>query len=167
MRIHAKTVQRGTLAVMAIVTDIRSGKLHTISRKKNSESIKFKNTHFRIIKSVSGHKRKNGRGCRKRVQSGDTVTKNQRIRCARIAEHYGLNTQEIQTVSELSELLHVLTRKMSQRGIDWDNCLLDELADVTIMIQQMCALHGISEYELNDRVNFKIERQLERIENGE
>ena len=95
------------------------------------------------------------------------MTKNQRIRCTKIAEHYGMQNQEFQTISELSELLEVLTRRMSQRGIDWDNCLLDELADVTIMIQQMCALHGISEYELNERVNYKIERQIERIENGE
>lgn len=95
------------------------------------------------------------------------MTKNQRIRCARIAEHYGMSNQEFQTISELSELLQVLTRRMSQRGIDWDNCLLDELADVTIMIQQMCALHGISAYELNDRVNKKLDRQLERMKHGE
>ena len=95
------------------------------------------------------------------------MTKNQRIRCTRIAEHYGMSNQEFQTISELSELLQVLTRRMSQRGMDWSNCLLDELADVTIMIQQMCALHGISSYELNERVNFKLDRQIERIENGE
>lgn len=95
------------------------------------------------------------------------MTKNQRIRCAKIAEHYGMQLQEFQTISELSELLEVLTRRMSQRGIDWENSLLDELADVTIMIQQVCTLHGISEYELNERVNFKIDRQLDRIQNGE
>ena len=95
------------------------------------------------------------------------MTRNQCVKCQTIAEHYGLQTQEFQTISGLSELLEVLTRRMSQRGIDWNNDLLDELADVTIMVQQMCALHRISDNELNERVNYKLNRQIERIRNGE
>ena len=95
------------------------------------------------------------------------MTRMQQIKCEKIAEHYGLDSQESQSISELSELLHVLTRRNSQRGIDWKNDLIDEMADVNVMIQQLCTLHGISHDELNERINFKLNRQLERIKNGE
>ena len=89
------------------------------------------------------------------------------MKCERIAEHYGIDCQEDQTISELSELLHVMTRRPSQRDIDWSNNLVDEMADVMIMIRQMCFLHGIDLDELNERINFKLERQLERMRHGD
>lgn len=95
------------------------------------------------------------------------MTRGQEVKCERIAEHYGLEMQESQTISELSELLHVLTRRKSQRGIDWKNNLVDEMADCMVMIQQLLTLHGIERDELNERVNYKLNRQIERIRNGE
>ena len=95
------------------------------------------------------------------------MTRGQAIKCERIAEHYGRDTQEAQAVSELSELLYVLTRRKSQRGIDWKNELIDEMADCKVMIQQLLTLHGIEPDELNERINFKLNRQLERIKSGE
>lgn len=87
--------------------------------------------------------------------------------CVKIAEHYGLNTQEWQTAQELFELGQVVTRRAGQRGRDWKEKLLDELADVYIMIQQMLYLHGISKEEFNAKVEEKLKRQLERIKNGD
>ena len=88
-------------------------------------------------------------------------------KCVKIAEHYGLNTQEWQTAQELFELGQVVTRRAGQRGRDWKEKLLDELADVYIMIQQMLHLHGISKEDFNAKVEEKLNRQLERIKNGD
>ncbi len=88
----------------------------------------------------------------------------QKIRCEKIAEHYGRKIQERQTVSELSELMYVLTRRPDQRQPDWTNELLDEIADVSIMMQQMMHLYDISGDELSERINYKLKRQLGRME---
>ena len=94
------------------------------------------------------------------------MTRWQKSKCRRIAEHYGRKNQERQAVSELCELQYVLTRRLEQRQADWQNDLLDEMADCLVMIEQLRALYGIEDEELTDRVNFKLNRQLERIADG-
>lgn len=87
-------------------------------------------------------------------------------KCQRIAEHYGLNTQEFQAVSEIMELGQVLTRRPGQRKSDWKGKLLDEMADVTIMIQQLRLLYDIDDEDFERKVVEKLDRQLDRIKNG-
>lgn len=99
---------------------------------------------------------KNGKGVMQ-------MTRGQISKCRQIAKHYGRQTQEAQTISEVSELLYVLTRRQSQRGIDWSNDLIDEIADVLVMIQQITDIHGLEPDVINERVNYKLDRQLERI----
>lgn len=94
------------------------------------------------------------------------MTRGQKSKCRRIAEHYGRKNQERQAVSELCELQYVLTRRQEQRQADWQNDLLDEMADCLVMIEQLRALYGIEDEELTDRVNFKLNRQIERIADG-
>lgn len=94
------------------------------------------------------------------------MTRGQKSKCRKIAEHYGRKNQERQAVSELCELQYVLTRRQEQRQADWQNDLLDEMADCLVMIEQLRALYGIEDDELNDRVNFKLNRQIERISEG-
>lgn len=89
------------------------------------------------------------------------------MKCDKIVRHYGADSQEFQAISELSELLEVLTRRKDQRGDDWHEHLFDELADAMIMIRQMCCLHGIRYYDLHLHMSEKIERQLNRMANGE
>lgn len=91
------------------------------------------------------------------------MTRNQIRKCEDIANHYGKHQQEEQTISELSELLCVLTRRQSQRGIDWKNNLVDEIADVEIMLRQMVFVHGLDADEINERINYKLNRQLDRM----
>lgn len=94
------------------------------------------------------------------------MTRGQKSKCRRIAEHYGRKNQERQAISELTELQYVLTRRLEQRQADWRNDLLDEMADCLVMIEQLRALYGISDDEVTERVNFKLNRQLERIADG-
>lgn len=99
------------------------------------------------------------------------MNRTQASQCRRIAERYGLRNQEQQAVSELSELLHVLTRRPNQRGESWtenhketwSESLLDEMADTCIMIEQLRTLHNVSKEALNEKINFKLNRQLDRI----
>ena len=93
------------------------------------------------------------------------MTNKQVTKCVKIAEHYGLNTQEFQSISELMELGEVLTRRPGQRDSSWKGKLLDEMADVTIMIRQLRLLYDISDYDFNEKVNEKLDRQLERMKN--
>lgn len=88
-------------------------------------------------------------------------------KCQKIAEHYGPNTQEFQAVSELMELGQVLTRRPGQRKEDWKEKLLDEMADVTIMIRQLRLLYDISDVDFEAKLVEKLDRQLNRIKNGD
>lgn len=95
------------------------------------------------------------------------MKKTQIRKCQQIAEHYGLNTQEFQAVSEVFELGEVLTRRPGQRTPAWKGKLLDEMADVTIMIQQLRLLYSISDNDFDEKITEKLDRQLGRIKNGE
>lgn len=83
--------------------------------------------------------------------------------CIKIAEYYGRSNQERQAVSELAELSYVLTRRPEQRKSDWKTNLLDEIADVTIMLTQLSLLYGISPEDITERIDYKLNRQLDRI----
>ena len=93
------------------------------------------------------------------------MDKTQIRKCNKISEHYGLNTQEFQSISELMELGEVLTRRPGQRDNTWKEKLLDEMADVTIMIRQLRLLYDISDYDFSKKIDEKLDRQLERMKN--
>ena len=95
------------------------------------------------------------------------MKKKQVNKCRKIADHYGPQTQEFQAVSEIMELGQVLTRRPGQRTKDWKEKLLDEMADVTIMIRQLRLLYDISDEDFEKKIIEKLDRQLERIKNGE
>ena len=95
------------------------------------------------------------------------MKKRQVNKCEKIAEHYGRDTQEFQSMSELFELGEVLSRRPGQRTSTWKAKLLDEIADVTIMIQQLRLIYDISDYDFEEKITEKLNRQLERIKHGE
>lgn len=103
------------------------------------------------------------------------MNRTQKAKCREIAEKYGMRSQEQQAVSELTELMYCLTRRVNQRGEvwkekhgeSWCESLLDEMADVFIMLEQLRTLHGISENAVNEEIDYKLNRQLGRIEKGE
>lgn len=99
------------------------------------------------------------------------MNRTQKSKCRQIAEKYGLRCQEQQTVSELTELQYVLTRRPNQRGEAWEEehhktwseSLIDEIADVYVMLCQIEHLHGIEKDAINDQIDYKLNRQLDRI----
>lgn len=83
---------------------------------------------------------------------------------ATIAMHYGVKAQSMQTCEECAELIQAvskLTRGVTETRI---LALVEEIADVRIMMSQLMQLYGIPEPEVSERVEEKLERQLKRIQ---
>lgn len=88
-----------------------------------------------------------------------------------LAEWYGYEPQSRQCIEEMAELtqaINKLWRKQNFGGnsreiAEAQENLLEEIADVLIMIWQMKELLGIGEGELSKIINQKLDRQLERI----
>ena len=71
-------------------------------------------------------------------------------------------------MAELTQAINKLWRKQNFGGnsreiAEAQENLLEEIADVLIMIWQMKELLGIGEGELSKIINQKLDRQLERI----
>lgn len=78
-----------------------------------------------------------------------------------IAEHYGLNNQMMQAIEEMGELTQAIV-KVYRNGLDNErDGLIEELADVEIMIEQLDYLLGDNQIEKVKE--YKIDRQLSRI----
>lgn len=76
----------------------------------------------------------------------------------KIANHYGLEAQKEKTIEELEELIEAIKKN------DTEN-MIEEMADVTIMIYQLNYLNK-SFSKCNEIIKFKIERTLNKIEKG-
>ena len=93
----------------------------------------------------------------------------------KIAATYGYDAQSRQLIEEMAELI-VAINKLHRLGKNWNNqdnvwCermknITEEIADVTIMIEQMKYLLQISETDIEQIIEHKLNRQLERINNG-
>lgn len=86
----------------------------------------------------------------------------------KIASHYGLPIQKVKTVEELGELIVVLQKDIlgsvfsSLNDKFLSDEILEEIADVTIMLEQLIMLSGSSQ-RLENEIERKISRQLNRI----
>ena len=90
----------------------------------------------------------------------------------KIADTYGYDAQSRQLIEEMAELTQAIN-KAWRMGNDFDNLLVqkrnikEEIADVTIMLEQMKYLLDISDTDIEHIINQKLNRQLERIEKNE
>ena len=81
-----------------------------------------------------------------------------------IAEHYGLKNQLRQLAEECCEL-SVESSHSARKGTTVK--IIEEMADVMIMIEQVIYLAKIDKCDIEDCINYKINRQLKRIEEEE
>lgn len=81
-----------------------------------------------------------------------------------IVEHYGADAQEQQVVEECSELIKAICKY--KRKLDYVEDIVDEIADVEVMINQLKIIFDCFG-EVEERIDFKIKRQLERIANAQ
>ena len=84
---------------------------------------------------------------------------------SRIAEHYGLRVQMRQLVEEMAELTQVICKSERYDLETVRDHLVEEVADVDIVLSQVKYLLGDSEF---DKIKYeKIKRQIQRIGKGE
>lgn len=89
-----------------------------------------------------------------------------------IADHYGFKKQSMITIEECSELQKAICKWHRERGdyrlsessgCDERTAIIDELADVIIMANQITYLLS-AEDEVSEQIEFKLDRQLRRME---
>lgn len=88
-----------------------------------------------------------------------------------IAERYGYEPQSRQCIEEMAELTQAINKLWRKQNFGGNSKeisqahanVLEEIADVLIMIWQMKELLGIGEGELSKIINQKLDRQLERM----
>lgn len=78
---------------------------------------------------------------------------------------YGINAQKVMLFEEMSELQKEVCKTM--RGADNRAELVDEIADVYIMLEQIKLMEGICDGTVQHFINKKIERLKERISKEE
>ncbi len=86
----------------------------------------------------------------------------------KIADHYGYESQSRQLIEEMAELTQAINKAWRCRydyedRIEKKRDIAEEIADVTIMIEQMKYLLQISDADIDKIVEQKIYRQLQRI----
>ena len=80
--------------------------------------------------------------------------------------HYGNENQMMQTMEELSELSVAISKCLRYKDdIEARNNLVEEVADVLIMIDQLKIIMNIKDYEIECYRRYKLERLERRIEN--
>ena len=77
-----------------------------------------------------------------------------------IADHYGIDNQLHQLAEECSELA-VEASHSARKGVTVK--IIEEMADVLLMIEQVVYLAEIDMCDIEDCINYKLDRQLERI----
>ena len=87
----------------------------------------------------------------------------QRSICRRILEHYGPTAQHQKTIEELAELITALCYRRAGRATA--AAVIDELADVSIMVEQLANVYGRTRVE--SRIEDKLNRQMERMRGAE
>jgi NTP pyrophosphatase (non-canonical NTP hydrolase) len=65
-------------------------------------------------------------------------------------------------IEEMSELTKEICKR--SRGSDNINEMIDEVADVTIMLRQVKIALGITDDELENQIDFKVNRIVERLQ---
>ena len=79
-----------------------------------------------------------------------------------IADHYGLKKQLRQLAEECSELA-VEASHSARKGTTVK--IIEEMADVLLMIEQVIYLADIDICDIEDCIDFKLNRQMNRISN--
>lgn len=90
------------------------------------------------------------------------MTNEQRLKAMHILYNYGAYNQMLKCCEELSELETAILKHINKDTNNTDE-VLDEMADVYIMLEQMKNVFPFGENILNDRINYKLNRQMDRI----
>ena len=79
-----------------------------------------------------------------------------------IINTYGTRSQEDIAIEELSELQKAILKHRRKESEKTREEIIDEIADVSIMLEQLKIIYSCQK-EVDERVDYKIERQIKRI----
>lgn len=99
------------------------------------------------------------------------MTEEQKRKVKGIAVYYGIKSQEQVAIEECAELIQAITKSNRRKDSTKEfiasiSDIAEEIADVLIMCEQLAYLYGI-EAVVNEQIDFKIARQLDRMEKGQ
>jgi predicted house-cleaning noncanonical NTP pyrophosphatase (MazG superfamily) len=80
----------------------------------------------------------------------------------KIINHFGAEKQRLKAVEELAELQEVLIKDINKGG--FAPYILEEVADVWIMINQIKLMYGFTDAQINEIAEDKIERTFSLME---
>lgn len=80
----------------------------------------------------------------------------------KIIDFFGIKSQKVKAIEELSELQKEICKNLNHEFDD--KALEEELADVQIMINQLCLICGFTKSDIEYHMNLKIKRTLDVIE---
>lgn len=86
-----------------------------------------------------------------------------KIKCKMIAKYYGSSHQAVKAIEEMAELQKELAKYALNDNYNMKN-IIEELADVCIMIEQLKYCMIPADVDLNDIIWEKLDRQLKRME---
>ena len=92
------------------------------------------------------------------------MTTEQLRRVKTIVEHYGADRQQDKAIEECSELIKAICKY--KETLDHVEDIVDEIADVIHMCNQLMIIFDCFG-EVEERIDYKINRQLERMQKGE
>lgn len=79
-----------------------------------------------------------------------------------IINSYGTKSQEDVAIEEMAELQKAILKHRRYTGNETRAEIIDEIADVEIMIEQLKIIFSCKK-EVENRIYYKIERQIKRI----
>ena len=82
----------------------------------------------------------------------------------KIIEYYGENHQRFKAAEELSELQTLILQDANKNGKVPINRIIEEIADVYIMLSQLKIIYGIDGRDIEPFIDWKLDRTLKRIE---
>ena len=93
------------------------------------------------------------------------MNKNDKLALRDIADHYGVERQNIKCIEEMAELTQVLSKIYNNPFCEETYiCIVQEIADVSVMLKQLIYLYRCKD-KVNEIMHQKIARQLERMKN--
>lgn len=78
-----------------------------------------------------------------------------------VIEHYGKENQMGVAQEECAELIQAISK--TRRGEHNTDHIIEEIADVTIMLWQLKLIYTITDFELDREIEFKLDRLKERM----
>lgn len=87
-----------------------------------------------------------------------------------IINHYGVNAQQRQFAEEVFELQEAITKAENEEysylgsiSESHQKNIAEEIADCMVMLKQFKEYYNITDEQLNEQIEYKINRQIERI----